>query len=423
MKKVSKNQVMSIAALLILHLTTTVNLSAQTIRKLTFEGVLSEHKIAVGEFSPALPADWNAYTHLVVEMRTSSPQRFSLWVYRNNGTPVRLMLQPFGQNVWFRASIPLQYLKGMDKSGNDLASSINRRTNSFWMSVWGPFGDINSVEAVGFAMTYPINKPTVEIRSIHLSKQDEGSEFLEKLPVLNEFNQWANADWPGKIKSKEQLAKELADEEKSFGSNADYGYCDMGGYKNTMAKATGFFHVEQINSKWWFIDPHGHYFLSTGANGTSTRRPGAANPTATPITSDASTKIAKRLASWGMTTGGDGRVNTTMLRWPNTPATTFLGMPDVYSDDFEANIDKAANTQCTAMKNDPLLLGYFIGNEPPWDTRESEVADMILAGPKTNTQTKLKAFLAQGDSYKRRKEFVIAAFEHYLDVICKAVKK
>ena len=377
MKYFSKNQLKLSSFLLTAFIVTIANVKAQTIRKLTFEGVLSEHKIPIGEFSPALPADWNAYTHLVVEMRTSSPQRFSLWVYRNNGTPVRLMLQPFGQNVWFRASIPLQYLKGMDKSGNDLASSINRRTNSFWMSVWGPFGDINSVEAVGFAMTYPINKPTVEIRSIHLSKQDEGSEFLEKLPVLNEFNQWANADWPGKIKSKEQLAKELADEEKSFGSNADYGYCDMGGYKNTMAKATGFFHVEQINSKWWFIDPHGHYFLSTGANGTSTRRPGAPNAAATPATSDASTKITKRLASWGMTTGGDGRANTTMLRWPNTPATTFLGMPDVYSDDFEANIDKAANTQCTAMKNDPLLLGYFIGNEPPWDTRESEVADMI----------------------------------------------
>jgi len=415
-------------AITLLWLSFSVSSYAQTVRKLTFQGVLSEHKIPLKDLN--LASDWDNYTHLVIEMRTSSPQRFSLWAYRTNATPVRIMLQPFGQNVWLRASIPLQYLKGMDNSGNDLASSINRRTNSFWMSVWGPFGDINSVEAIGFAMTYPINKPTVEIRSIHLSKQDEGSEFLQKEPVLNEFNQWANTDWPGKIKTKAQLQKELADEEKTFGSNADYGYCDMGGYKNTKATATGFFHVEQINGKWWFIDPHGHYFLSTGANGTSGRpgggrggAAGATNAAANTANADAAKKMAKRLASWGMTTGGEGRVNTVFLRWPNNRESTFLGLPDVYSEEFAANVDKAADAQCTPLKNDPLVLGYFVGNEPPWDTRESEVVDMILAGPKTATQDKLKAFLAQSDSPKRRKEFVITAFEKYLDIICKAVKK
>jgi len=80
-------------------------------------------------------------------------------------------------------------------------------------------------------MDYPVDKPTVELRAVHLSKQDEGSEFLEKLPVLDEFNQWAHADWPGKIKSKEQLTKELADEEKTWGNNADFNYCEIGGYK------------------------------------------------------------------------------------------------------------------------------------------------------------------------------------------------
>ncbi|MCX6320640.1 MAG: hypothetical protein NTX93_02395 [Bacteroidia bacterium] len=190
--------------------------NAQEIRKLTFDGTLCEHKLAIKDLNPALQSDWTTYTHLVMEIRTSSPQRFSVWLYRSDGTPIRVMFQPFGQNVWFRASLPLQYFVGMDKSGNDLASANNRRTNSFWFSTWGPFGDIKSIESIGFAMQYPVNKPTVEIRAVHLSSQDEGSEFLEKLPLLDEFNQWANADWPGKIKSKEQLAKELADEEKTM---------------------------------------------------------------------------------------------------------------------------------------------------------------------------------------------------------------
>ncbi len=394
--------------------------NAQDIRKLRFDGILSEHKISLKDFQPALPSDWSSYSHLVMEIRTSSPQRFSLWVYRNNGTPIRIMLQPFGQNVWLRASIPLQYLKGMDQSGNDLASAINRRTNSFWMSVWGPFGEMKSVEAIGFAITYPISNPTVEIRSIHLSQKDEGSEFLEKLPVLTEFNQWAYADWPTKIKHKEQLDKELAEEAKNFGSNADYGYCRYGGYKNTKANATGFFRVEQIDEKWWFIDPDGHYFLSTGTNGTANRR----NPNQQPAqTQESIGRTNRRLPSWGMTTGGDGRANTIMLRWKTIPATTFLGLPDVYADEFASKVDSAANTQCSPLKNDSLVLGYFIGNEPPWDGRESEVVDMIMKGANSATQNKLKEFLSQDDNPKRRKEFIITAFEKYLDIICKAVKK
>jgi hypothetical protein len=390
---------------------------AQTMRKITFDGILSEHKISLKELGQSFPNDRSDYTHLVMEMRTSSPQRFSLWVHRTETTPIRIMLQPFGEDIWLKASIPLQYLKGMDTSGHDLASAINRRTNSFWMSVWGPFGEMKHVEAIGFAMTYPVNHPTLEIRSIHLSKSDEGSEFLEDKPVLTEFKQWAYSDWPGKIKSKEQLEKELAEEEKNFLTNEDYGYCNLGGYKKTKARATGFFRVEKIDEKWWFIDPHGHYFLSTGSNGTG-RRPGA-NTTPAELS-----KIRLRLESWGMTTGGgEGRVNTVMLRWKNNPATTFLGLPDVYSQEFARTIDEDANTQCTSLKSDSLVLGYFIGNEPPWDGRESEVVDMILTGPETETRIKLKDFLSQKDSPARRKEFVVTAFTKYLEIVCQAVKK
>jgi hypothetical protein len=102
--------------------------------QLVFDGVLSEHRIALKDLDPSLPSDWTGYTHLVLELRTSTPQRFGLWAYTADG-PRRIEIQPFGQNVWLRASIPLQYFNGMDKSGTDLASTNNRRTDSFWMSV------------------------------------------------------------------------------------------------------------------------------------------------------------------------------------------------------------------------------------------------------------------------------------------------
>ena len=427
----------------LLILLVSVTSKAQEVRKLTFDGKLSEQKVSLNDFNPALPSDWSVYTHLVLEMKTSSPQRFSVWLSRTNGKPVRVMFQPFGQNVWLRACIPLQYFIGMDKSGNDLASAINRRTNSFWFSVWGPFGKINAIDSVTFTMEYPINKPTLELRAVHLSTKDEGSEFLEGTPVLDEFNQWAHADWPGKIKSKEQLIKELADEEKTFGKKNDYNYSEFGGYKNTQVKATGFFRVEKVDSKWWFVDPKGHLFLSTGSNGAgagfggraggqgrpanagTTQPPTIATATSTvPVSTTvnpANARITPRLKAWGMTTGGLDMAYTVMLRWPRS--INFLGLPDVYSEEFARGIDQSANTQCAALKDDPYVLGYFVGNEPAFENRESEVVDMILAGAVSATQTKLKEFLAQGDTPKRRKEFIITAFEKYLELTCSAVKK
>ncbi|HYO07696.1 MAG TPA: hypothetical protein VER17_01875 [Tepidisphaeraceae bacterium] len=420
--------------------------AADVDHKLVFDGVLAERRLSLKDLG-GLPGDWSDYSHLVLEMRTSSPQRFGLWVYTADG-PRRVEIQPFGQNVWLRASVPLQYLRGRDQAGNDLASATNRRTDSFWMSVWGPFGALKSVEAIGLAMEYPLNKPTIELRSVRLSKQDEGSAFLEKQPVTDEFGQWAHADWPRKVRSRQQLADELAEEERSFQTAAHFGHCALGGYRDTQAKATGFFRVEQIDGKWWFVDPHGHLYLSMGVNGVGRRAgrastapagattaataavssgPGTA-PTSAPTTADADpSRTTRRLESWGMTTGGQGRPVTVMLNWPRQGQTTFLGLPDVYSEAFARGVDEAARAQCAHRKDDPLVLGYFVGNEPPWGEREGEVVEMILAGPDSATKGQLKAYLADaaagGDTPERRRKFVVAAFEMYLDLVNAALRR
>lgn len=390
-------------------------------RRLVFHGVLCEHRLALKDIDPAMPADWTPYKYLVMELKTSSPQRFALWAYTADG-PRRIEIQPFGQNVWLRACVPLRYFKGMDQAGSDLASTINRRTHSFWMSVWGPFGDLKSVQAIGFEMQYPLHRPVVEVRNIHLSTTDEGSVFLEGQPEVDQFGQWVHADWPRKIHSRAQLERELAAEARQFGSGADYGYDRLGGYADTHAQATGFFHVEQINGVWWFVDPLGHLFLSTGCNGVDRFRGRIASKTDRPLTPEEE-RTVRRLASWGFTMGGPGRPHDVFLRWPLTRTTTFLGLPDVYAPNFAAKIDRAAKAQCVPRKDDPLVIGYFIGNEPPWGGRESEVVNMILAGPDTATKTRLKSFLAAGDTPARRQQFVVSAFKRYLDVVCGAVRK
>ena len=76
-------------------------------------------------------------------------------------------------------------------------------------------------------------------------------------------------DWPGKATSLEQLQAAWAAEEKALGKG-DFAYCRYGGYEGSKAKATGFFRVEKIEGKWWFVDPDGHLFLSLGADSMGT---------------------------------------------------------------------------------------------------------------------------------------------------------
>ena len=384
-----------------------------TPRHFTFEGIFSELRIPLKDLGHSAPADLSGYTHLVMEMRTTSPQRMSLWAYSAHG-PRSMGFIAFGQYAWLRASVPLRFFVGHDSGGFDLASAGNRRTNSCWLSVWGPFGDLSAVESFGISMEYPLDKPSIELRNVHLAKTDEGSEFLDPGPRTDSFGQWAHTDWPRKIHTQDQLTREHADEDRALAAPAAFGYARYGGYKDTQAHATGYFRVEQIDGRWWFVDPDGHLFLSTGINGTPG---GGAGFGAGP----GNERTNRRLSAWGFTTGGDKRPGTVMLRWPRS--LNFLGLPDVYSPRFAADISEVANTQCTPLKNDPLVLGYFIGNEPPWNGREAELCSLILAGPDTETKTALKAFLDSDDTPARRREFVLASFRKYLQIVCDAVRK
>jgi hypothetical protein len=49
-------------------------------KSVKFQGRISEHKWSLQELNRDLATDWSAYEYLVLEMRTSTPQRFGLWL-------------------------------------------------------------------------------------------------------------------------------------------------------------------------------------------------------------------------------------------------------------------------------------------------------------------------------------------------------
>ena len=437
---------------------------AETLR-VVFEGATSEHRWALKEVNPDLPSDWSAFEFLVMELRASSPQRFELRFHTAGGTRSQ-RIHPF-PGAWIRAAVPVKYFLRPDREGFDLASMGNKPRGSFWINLSGAVGPLNAVEALGVAMQNPVGKPTLEIRSVRLAKEDPGDEVLEPKPLVDEFGQWIPADWPGKATTLEQLKRAWAAEEEAL-RPGDFDYCRYGGYRGTKAKATGFFRVEQIDGKWWFIDPDGHLFFSTGSDGIGTgsgtrtegreavfaalppadlrlpSRPGVRFPQASFYTwnllrrfgPDWSQKwldlTIRRMEAWGLNTianWSDARLGAaqrkayvaTLRGWMMETAP--MGLPDAYSPEWARKVDEAAAQQCAPRKDDPFLLGYFVANEPPWPGRELLLADMILEGPETATKREMKAFLGEGDSPERRRAFILRTFEKSLEVINGAIRK
>ncbi|MGH9161623.1 MAG: hypothetical protein ACRD2X_16790, partial [Vicinamibacteraceae bacterium] len=220
--------------------------------------------------------------------------------------------------------------------------------------------------------------------------------------------------------------------------------------------------------RWWLVCPDGHLFYSAGVNGVSPysgtrveRREemfAALPPASLASGGRRSARSAsfytwnllrrygndwrrewagattRRLSTWAFNTihywgsrGSDPETEpripyAQMLRGWQTDD-SIMGMPDVYAEDFARRVDETAAEQLASRRDDPYMLGYFIGNEPAWPNRESQLVDAILAAPPSELQKRLKAHLAEGDTPERRKAFVLAAFERYLDTINAAVRK
>jgi hypothetical protein len=406
---------------------------------------------------PDLPADWSPYKFLVMELRLSAPQRFDLRVHDASGVR-QVKLAPVAGR-WIRAAVPLSYLTQPAGQGHDLASVHNKPRPMIFINLSGTPGPVSAVQRIGVAMANPVGKPSLEIRSLKLAKDDPGDALLEPQPVVDEFGQWIPEQWPGKIRSLDALREAWAAEEKALAAGSDVPYCAFGGYKATQAKATGSFRVEKIDGKWWFVDPDGHLFLSMGADsiGASASTPVAGREALFAALPPAmgqrgasfyawnlqrryGTEWApkwidvtlQRMMAWGFNTIGnwsDARLGAAK-RVPYVVTTRGwgiesgpMGVGDVYAPDFAQRVDQAASQQCAPRKDDKFLLGYFLGNEPPWPGRESVAVDAILAGRASALQSAAKAYLAKGDTPERRKAFLVETYVKFVETISAAIRK
>lgn len=421
-------------------------------------------RIPVETMGLSAPADWSGLEALVFEFRTSSSQRMNLKIVTEgpDGEQFsRVLFHPY-PGPWVRAAVPLSLLAEPPSEGHDMASVGNRSRVGYFLSLWGPFVPLDRVKAVVFEMESPIGSPTLEIRSIEVVGESPGDAILEGAPVVDQFGQAVHADWPDKAGSLEELRAAWEAEEASLEpGQLDYG--TYGGYASTSAEATGFFRVEQIDGRWWFVDPEGHLFLSIGSD---VIQPSMATPVegreslfavlppdfpddgrrhgASFFTWNLQRRFGedwmapwisftiRRMDAWGLNTVANW---SSQWLWDSASKpyviplaswltdVNYLGLPDVYSPEFEAAADIRAREQCEPRRDDPWLIGYFLANEPPFPQKQLQTADMVLSGPDTATRRELERWLAEEDTPERRQEFIDEAFDRYVQITSDAVRR
>ncbi len=160
---------------------------------------------------------------------------------------------------------------------------------------------------------------------------------------------------------------------------------EYGGRRDIWGHSTGFFHLEKIRDRWWFITPAGNVFLARCVDVVN------------PVPGETAAQLGERLTGWGFNTLGPrapaelsglalrrvakGLAYTIALDLsrPAIAAGASIGreFPDVFDPRFEAMADEAAARLCPAYSADPWLLGYFTDDGLEW--RANGPQDLVAA--------------------------------------------
>jgi len=100
-----------------------------------------------------------------------------------------------------------------------------------------------------------------------------------------------------------------------------------------------------------------------------------------------------------------------------------MGLADVYAPRFAARMDSAMKSYLPQNKNNPWIIGYFVGNEPSWLGQEARLCDLILKGNDCPIKTELEKYLKDGDTPERKKQFIYQTFRIFLQTVKTTMKR
>jgi agarase len=189
----------------------------------------------------------------------------------------------------------------------------------------------------------------------------------------------------------------------------------FGGDMSVACTATGFFRTECIAGRWWLVTPTGHPFFSVGVNvmsfnGTANREGvchyGDANRRKYASREAWAAAQVERCRAWGINTVGcwsdwdlfRGRLPYTVNL--DVGAANWLSgaWADLFDDAFVTTVREKVRQVAAPLKDDPFLIGYYLGNEMKWgpDHRGGHLLDEFFRQPAASaTKRALICFLRQ----------------------------
>lgn len=424
---------------------------------------MSGGKIAIHDINPKMPTDWSGYNYVIIEMKVSTSQRFHLGFTTSHGYD-EVRIHSYAPGQWNRLAIPIRFFSDHPSSAVDMAATYNQPRYTGWINIGGNVGPMTKVDSIGARMRAPIGEQNIEIRNIELSVNDPGDTYLGKIPALDEFGQSNLVDYPDKIHSLNKLKKTWrTEEQEKVSAEKLYGYSKYGGYKAHRVKSTGFFRTECIDGRWWFVDPEGYLFLSVGVDcvynsgggsvrniekrenmlkqlppekfirKTDSRDGTIASYDAWNLErrygednfAKAAETTFKRMDKWGVNTIGnwsDKRLEQMNQKafmctlYPAGADASLMGLGNVYEENFHEKLERSMRHTIDPNRDNPWLIGYFMGNEPVWVGQEQRVCQLIIDGPERGIKNALKEYLIRhSDTPETRKAFIYDAFRRYIE--------
>lgn len=280
--------------------------------------------------------------------------------------------------------------------------------------------------AVFWKATWPYNK---DWKSSTIGITDGMAGELKKVTLIDKFGQPTTAEWTGKVATEEELKADVESEKTWLASLNPPATTKYGGIPGSGAKlglkATGYFHVEKKKDRWYLVEPEGNAFFhlgvcavgpvddytqvqgreqiyesipSTAGVFKTAFRPGSGSNV---LSFHLANRIRKfnepydinnytahmieRLKKWGFNSVGafsqaSGNPSAKAANFPYVSGlplgqwdAKIMPIPGITStwDPFDAGnlekMDAAFAKSLTAKANDPLIIGYFLTNEPIYE--------------------------------------------------------
>lgn len=290
-----------------------------------------------------------------------------------------------------------------------------------------------------------VNYPCFHDVKVSLSKLTLTNDYPQSFPLpdlklIDAFGQTKGKMWDGKIENTEALKTKLNGLDQELPEKYTLSqWNEYGGWTGLrLTEGTGFFSKAKAHGRWWLVDPKGHPFFSMGPDCVGVRTdcridgwekfmdwlPERTDPAFGDMYDYRGPKgdkqkeskffsfaranlyrafgeswegrwtgfMGRQLKAAGMNTLGnwsDPRYykalglpyTTTLKQFPSTRQTVFRDFPDVFSPEYAENAEKAAQL-LKEYREDPMMIGYFLGNEPAWAfVNHLNLAEEVLYNP------------------------------------------